>query len=66
MEFTESPSLDQGQGSTVNFSPESASQLGVEWDAFGYTADLPKGGLPLWVPLGFLRGDKPFSLVFTV
>ena len=50
----------------MNFSPESASQLGVEWDAFGYTADLPKGGLPLWVPLGFLRGDKPFSLVFTV
>lgn len=66
MEPTESPSLDQGQGSTVNFSPESASQLGVEWGASGYMADPPEGSLHLWVPLGLLRGDEPFSLVFTV
>lgn len=58
--------MDQGQGSTVNFSPESVSQLGVEWGASGYMADLPEGSLHLRVPLGLLKGVEPFSPVFTV
>lgn len=50
----------------MNFSPESVSQLGVEWGASGYMADLPEGSLHLRVPLGLLKGVEPFSPVFTV
>lgn len=36
----------------------------VRADAFGYMADLPKGSLPLWVPVDLLRGEESFSRIF--